>query len=654
MSGGRVNVRGRIALALGAIGTMAALALPVGAFGEESNASAGIASSSAKKKPAPSHAKAAKKLAVRVLGANSDRKRTKALKATMKALNLGVTTGTGKTVVPGAQRKPEDPYLYAFELGMLGESLERGQRWSLDDLASEIAGLGLDTESGAPLAGADLRTALRAAAKRALKKKRAARSLGMLIVRELGRRAEPGYDLAKLGETDEPAFDALQRALILADVIRGVEAAAAATRRGTANCFPSTANKRIYRLGAYIVGELPVVSDISKVSIGAIWHAWIVGIGISFRAVGDTVENGHYGPQDHAEGDANSKIAGEELEYTVAVEMLDQPSESQIACGALAGFKLPDKGPVEGIEIDWDGAFDKYEELIKHGTVTRADQQTDGQGQAHFRFRPKDEVFVGVGPVDRATGDIGPEALIMNSLGNSSAVMENVVARGIPLLWSVSFHRQNATVELNSRMVLPPEAYLLSCDGFQSGACSTSGQIAVGVKTVVPVAYDPATERVTGRAPLTLEESTGQVTRTVTQGCQQGSATTSITALGSGSPGEVVVENVTGGRYIAAPKEANVHFTLASSALEDILWAAKDCEGGSIPTIDGLRQQHAQWAIHWRELHGDDEIGQLSWLISGLPYDGSIFSRVYQRTAQATIAYTYPVPETSRLVVTPG
>ena len=604
-------------------------------------------------KKEPSQVAVAKRLARRVDAAKSDRGRYRALQSTMKTLNLGVYSGAGKTIVPGSDRKRDDPYLYKFEMQMLSKAIGRDERWTLDELAAEVSSAGLATSAG-PLTAAELRKALEGAARRALKRERSPRSLGTLLIAELGRHGKSTYDLSDLKPGDGVELDALQRALLLADITLGIRQAKAATasrsvpRRGP-DCS-GTSNKRIYRIGSFVLGELPVVSDVIKLPVISVWHAWIVGTGIDYRVVGDSSEFGHYGPRDHDEGDPTSKIAGEEIEFTVELEMLDQLSKGQIKCGALVGYRIPDKGGVDGIEIDWDGSSDNYEELLDHGTVTRQDPETDGNGRATFRFKPRDEVFAGIGPVEHERGSIGPEALIMNSLGNAGAVLENFGGRPQFVFWDIGFHAQRATVDFSSRVVLPPEAYYLDCQADPD--CTLSGQTILRVKSSVPVEYDRETGRVSGRAQLDLVESTGQVTKT--DPCTSGGAAVNrVRMLGTGSAGELVVPNLTGGVLRGGPT-ANLGLDLSRAVLEDIVWDSTNCDGTPTP-INGLQQQHAQWAIHWTELHRPEEVitADGRWILGGFGFDGSVFDRVDQRSAQVTIGRSYQVLEDTKITVTP-
>ena len=129
----------------------------------------------------------------------------------------------------------------------------------------------------------------------------------------------------------------------------------------------------------------------------------------------DQVTSTHYGPVGHG----GLSTAGRKLVFTVEVRMLAEPPERAIRCGPLAGLKLPHKGPVARIPINWDGLYaDGVATLERHGTIAQKDEQTGADGSASLVFDPRDEVIPTVGKTVRDGDVLGPEAEVFSGLGN--------------------------------------------------------------------------------------------------------------------------------------------------------------------------------------------------------------------------------------------
>ena len=60
-----------------------------------------------------------------------------------------------------------------------------------------------------------------------------------------------------------------------------------------------------------------------------------------------SAQSTHYGPAGHDQG------AGKPLDFVVRVVVLTKLSHFIITCGPLIGFKIPRKGPIPGIAVDW-------------------------------------------------------------------------------------------------------------------------------------------------------------------------------------------------------------------------------------------------------------------------------------------------------------
>ncbi len=63
-----------------------------------------------------------------------------ALNHIFDALHIGVYSGDGTPIVSGAETSSDDFYFYEPEVQMLAASLERGDRWSVDDIVAVLNG----------------------------------------------------------------------------------------------------------------------------------------------------------------------------------------------------------------------------------------------------------------------------------------------------------------------------------------------------------------------------------------------------------------------------------------------------------------------------------------------------------------------------------
>ena len=66
--------------------------------------------------------------------------RVSALNHIFDALHIGVYSGDGTPIVSGAETSSDDFYFYEPEVQMLAASLERGDRWSVDDIVAVLNG----------------------------------------------------------------------------------------------------------------------------------------------------------------------------------------------------------------------------------------------------------------------------------------------------------------------------------------------------------------------------------------------------------------------------------------------------------------------------------------------------------------------------------
>jgi hypothetical protein len=129
---------------------------------------------------------------------------------------------------------------------------------------------------------------------------------------------------------------------------------------------------------------------------------------------------------------------GDQLLFQIGVQMVADLSQYPILkCGKLAGLTFPPKGPVRGVNINWDpilwGAIDNYADLKENGTIVRQDAVTDSNGLASLVFQPKDEpeATMSTRQTDKNivsfSGTLSPSAAIATSFGNILAFGSEVL-----------------------------------------------------------------------------------------------------------------------------------------------------------------------------------------------------------------------------------
>jgi hypothetical protein len=198
-------------------------AVAIGSGGAADGGRASRASVSAGFVAAPSQIPIARNLIARLATAPSPAVRLERLVDIARALNIGVYRGDGRPLNRGAERRALDFYYYDFELRVVGSALARKQLVGATPVTNSINDLVsvLNEQSTSPpltpVTDSQLAAALTAATRASLAQPRDPKSLLPLIVRELGLRQKPAYDLARAVPADRLRFDALQRSLILAD-----------------------------------------------------------------------------------------------------------------------------------------------------------------------------------------------------------------------------------------------------------------------------------------------------------------------------------------------------------------------------------------------------------------------------------------------------
>jgi hypothetical protein len=272
-------------------------------------------------------------------------------------------------------------------------------------------------------------------------------SLVHLLIRELGLRQAPSYDISTAisSSSEQIKFDALQRFLIFSDVLVPL---------GASSVQPHIFTKSVNYLsneGFHLSapGEpcsFTGAEDVNGSKFGILfpaiiavkfpldtWHGQLLGLLIDVQETQASIGKNttHYGPEGAHVGEYGEP--GKPMLFQIGVQMLADLSQyPALQCGKLAGLTFPPKGSVPGVNINWNhiyyGTVTSYAILEKHGTIVRQDTVTDSNGLASLVFQPKDEpdetMFI------RQTkeeiyyfqGSLAPSAGIASSFGNVLAL----------------------------------------------------------------------------------------------------------------------------------------------------------------------------------------------------------------------------------------
>ena len=413
-------------------------------------------------------------LAARIQTAGSDEERYQALLAMAGALGFGVYSSEGTALVRGAEVGPGDFYFYDFELRLISGNLGRGDRWKLGELGVALAEMGV-LAADAPLSAADLRTVLTAGVQSALASPSEPVSAIPLLVRELGLRGTPPFDMAANPPVEAWQLNALQHWLILADFSLGaVREQAPVPMEGTsiAKAAPAALSSALFKTQTP-PSENPCETQIGGVVndgvnigkwVGALreWggglgkavkagglaapiidahHGALLAYGVEVKELDEKVGPTHYG---HDE-------PGQQLRFRIRVRMVDDLPEAYLKCGWLAGVELPKKGPIEGVEFLW-----LADELKKHGAVICDDscKKTGADGIATLVFQPRMETKpVGMGFVIEDTGIVTGIARYQSKFSNLfGRIAQFLTPKQGATRWFVEYHqpprfRLDGTVE---------------------------------------------------------------------------------------------------------------------------------------------------------------------------------------------------------------
>lgn len=451
---------------------------------------------------APSQATVAKRL-VRNLGhAHGTTARALAIRSMAKALHIGVETAAGRQVVASPEPRAARRYaMYTFELRALAGQDVRKTTISLTDLSQRLAKLGLKLDATRPLPPRLLYLALRSAVRKAGKTPRNPRSLLPLLVRELGRKGA-GADPGSAKSVGAVRLDAVQAWLVTTDIAIPVLRRAAVTHTATAarsvvrartaastsscedfdkdsDAIAKRYDDAVEKATGSKIGAWAAKKGIGKIYDAvkgqlvhkAIWGirrlpGWAsTGVIVGIRAaklVGPVVDGLHgvllafsidveslhpslapvhwyhtaseqYPPDSH------------ERTFEVKVSMRDDLGERFVHCAALAGYKVPPKGPIDNVRVVWlqaEGDLDP-DQADLHCTLV-CTTITGSDGVARLSFKPRrEDYYPNIQPTEvQKTGLMEGLPLYQSSqdAGVAGKVAQFIVPKTASTRWFVSHH----------------------------------------------------------------------------------------------------------------------------------------------------------------------------------------------------------------------
>jgi hypothetical protein len=488
--------------------------------------------------PLTGGAAVARQLATRISQAGTDEERTQVLLDVMRAFNVGVYKSSGDAVVRGAERGPLDFYLYDIEVAMMSTSLGRQDSSDVSELAATLTEMGILPDDK-PISPDQLRNILLTVTREAFQSPDDRYSLLPLLVRELGLRRATPYDMLDNVPIENLTFNALQKFLIIADIVLPIlrEVGPAATRSNldtggilkTANIgdqnacdsIVGTAIKEGWDVGKFLILAGNEFTKLAQAIIDGI-HGSVLAFSVEVRAVSKYGHNTHYG---HTK-------PGNELRFSILVNMRDELPELVIKCGWLYGVEFPKKGPIAGVKMLWQWAptvigGSDTRNLDEHGEIicdAQTCKQTGPDGIATLVFKPKMErqpVGVGLSYDDEGlvTGLALYQSRHKNYLGSVNQI---ITPKYGTMFWDVSYHQE-------------PE-FKLEFTSSITGTTITSNQAQSNARSTVDLQFDES-KGYTGNGALSYQ------TVPLTQACDHnvisGQGTTTLLVANSEITGDL-------------------------------------------------------------------------------------------------------------------
>jgi len=383
-------------------------------------------------------------LARAVAQAPTDAARLDALADVMQTLRIGIYTADGMELGRGAERAPGDFYLYDFELDVLAASLAQGETWSLAEITQLLEQMGIFAE-GVDLSPSEVHEVLREGMRSAHKYPSDPLSFIPLLVRELGLLQPSPYDLAADVPVESLRFDALQRWLIVADILLPViwdkgpvadVSAAGMHLTAASRCADiGSVAQEGWSAGKWLLGlysKAKLVTGPAVVGIDGL-HGMLLAYSVEVRALEHRLKT-HYGHE----------TPGQEIHFRISVRMRDKLPDIVVECGWLLGVVFPHQGPIPGVTVVWTQAEGNLNQHGEFACGSPCTTKTDAQGIASVVFKPKPETQPGVGMVVEEAGLVDSLVLYQSAHKNAlGAIAQILIPKTYSIRWFVEYHQQD-------------------------------------------------------------------------------------------------------------------------------------------------------------------------------------------------------------------
>jgi hypothetical protein len=353
------------------------------------------------------------------------------LEAMFQQIGVGLYTADGVQIIAGAEKGPDDFYLYQGEAEMLAQAFIDGQQFPVDHLALFLGEVGyVDLNTMQPLSADQMLACLGDAVQRARLDPNA---FTYRLVDLLGKAHKEPLDLTQSGLDPRTTYlDAIQLFLVLYDVLadNNVPQVNQSTPQGNqstpqTNQSTPQANESTPQTNQVIQGSIklaslsyqtnssgpcsfPGIPDWARnagfltASIAAQGYKYGKLIGITGQALeslhdalemlGYTVTLEPQKPTASTQWKQTPNETGRDVKFTAHVDFDLGKLNNLAKCGKLAGFAFPDQGAQKDISVVWTEA-----PILENQGVWQEADKTDANGDAVMIFSPAVEPRPGEG-----------------------------------------------------------------------------------------------------------------------------------------------------------------------------------------------------------------------------------------------------------------
>jgi hypothetical protein len=401
--------------------------------------------------------------ATAVVNAVTDDARRDGILALLTTIGIGVYGGDGTPVVIGAERSPDDFWIYDFEVAGLAAAIGDDDLVSLVDLASDLAAAGVQVD-GVPITGAVLVAGIERAMSAAAADPANPNAYSMLAVRALGSAAiRPGG----VPPGTVPSVDQLTGFLVLADLLLPTIAAepahAAAPHPTLALARPEVGSGLLAGVVRTAAGACDQIASrnqrnawstgqLAQALAGGVYrgmpassflHAFLMNAMLEAR-----VQSGDF----HLGHDARTSPPDQALVVTYSLRI--NPGRQAVECGLLRAALLGIEGGIKSMPVTW--SYAPMESFGEVWCIPRTCDETDAAGKATLRVVPKTEKApAGIGPEVHETVPVTATGDVFRALGPDLFTrLQGAPARKVARFdVDVSYHREyDLFLDVKSRL----------------------------------------------------------------------------------------------------------------------------------------------------------------------------------------------------------